>query len=146
MLVTLAETDQVIVIERIEVEAPMGSDVVTQSYTTDQPGCKPAVFLVEFPIFIKVVEIYIIICHPICLTLYTCLEPIAGVAAQERMPSQFLPTEGEVGHHGQHQVRITILRENRLEVIEVAVHPVRTLHIAEVGAEGKPLGEGIAGL
>ena len=138
--------DEIVVVERVKVEAPVLVDKIAQAQTTNQTGVEAAVLLRERTLFVKRIVIHAIVCHPVSFALNMVLQPIADIAAEHGVAAEMLAPEGEIGQHRKHQVEIMMLCVKRIEVIEVAVHAVGAAHHAEVGAEGKPVGETVTGL
>ena len=52
------------------------------------------------------------------------MQPVAAIDAGQHVTAQPFAPEGEVGHHGQHQITVDMLSKYGVKVVEVAVHAV----------------------
>ena len=146
MLVAAVVTGEVVVEEGVQIEAPVLVNEVAQSCTANQTGTETAVFAGEGTDFVEVVEIDVIVCHPVGFAFNMVVKPAAHVATRQQVSAHFLSAEREVGHDGEHQVVVVVLGIEFVQIVEVAVHTVRALHHAEVGGDSNPILEAVARL
>lgn len=146
MLVAAVVTGKVVVEEGVKVESPVFVYEVAETCAAHQSGTKTTVFTGEGAYFVEVVEIDIIVCHPIGFAFYMVVEPTAYVATSQKVSAHLGTTKREVGHDGQHEVVVAVFGVELVKVVEVAIHAVRALHDREVGGNGNPVLEAVASL
>ena len=61
-------TDEVVVVEGIEVDIEMIVQFEAETYSTDEARAEADIFTREFTYFVKIVKIDEIICHPVGFT------------------------------------------------------------------------------
>ena len=141
-----AVADQIVVVERVEVEAPMLADEVAQAQTSDQTRIEATILRREAAFLVKGIVIHAIVCHPVGFALNAVLQPVAEIAADHGVAAEMFAAERKVSHNGQRQIEVVMFGVERIKVVEMAVHAVGAAHHAEVGTKGKPVGETVTGL